>query len=183
MHAPTSLTSVRNRAICRAAAREALVRLFLLGLGLSGTVVHGPHARGDAESGLSVGGLMFGDAYHIPAHHLPSGDGAGGAVLRRAYLTVDGEHEAGWFGRFRLEANQSGEFERYDFEVDVKDLYLGYAFNDQQLIAGLQPTPTFDVIEAAWGKRYLMRTPTDLQGLPSRDAGIALKGRINAGLG
>lgn len=138
-----------------------------------------------AESGesggisFSVGGLLFGDAYHLPSHHLPSGDGASGAVLRRGYLTMDGSQGPSWFGRLRFEANQSGEFETYDFEADVKDLYLGYRFADHQIIAGLQPTLTFDFVESSWGKRYLMRTPTDLQGLPSRDAGIALKGRLS----
>ena len=132
-----------------------------------------------AGASFSVGGLLFGDAYHLPSHHLPSGDGASGAVLRRGYLTMDGSHGPSWFGRLRFEANQSGEFEAYEFEADVKDLYLGYRFADHQIIAGLQPTPTFDFVESSWGKRYLMRTPTDLQGLPSRDAGIALKGRLS----
>ena len=132
-----------------------------------------------SEAAFSVGGLMFGDAYHLPSHHLPTGDGASGAVLRRGYLTMDGTYGSSWFGRLRFEANQSGEFETYDFEADVKDLYLGYRFADHQVIAGLQPTPTFDFVESSWGKRYLMRTPTDLQGLPSRDVGVALKGRLN----
>jgi hypothetical protein len=43
---------------------------------------------------------------------------------------------------------------------------------------GLSPTPTFDLIESVWGLRYLARTPMDLQGLPSRDVGVALRGPV-----
>ncbi len=130
------------------------------------------------DPSISLGGLVFGDAYHLPSHHLSSGDGATGVVMRRAYLTLDSE--AGpWFGRGRIEVNQSGEFETYDFEADAKDLYVGYRLGSHTITAGLQPTLSFDVIEAAWGRRYLMRTPTDLQGIPSRDTGFSVKGRIN----
>jgi len=140
-------------------------------------------ARADDSSWtFSAGGLLFGDLYHLPSHHLPEGDGATGAVLRRGYLTFDAESDNGWFGRLRFEANQSGEFETYDFEVDFKDYYLGYKFADHEVAVGLQPTPTFDIIESVWSLRYLMRTPADLQGVPSRDTGISLKGRLNNAL-
>ena len=43
---------------------------------------------------------------------------------------------------------------------------------------GLSPTLTFDLIESIWEARYLMRTPMDLQGVASRDTGIALRGPI-----
>ena len=139
-------------------------------------------AENSEHSGVSVGGLLFGDLYHVTSHHLPEGDGALGAVLRRGYLTLDGESASNWFGRLRLEANQSGEFETYDFEVDFKDAYLGYKTDRYEVIAGLQPTLTFDVIEREWGKRYLMRTPVDLQGVPSRDTGFSLRGQITDSL-
>ncbi|MEL7448987.1 MAG: hypothetical protein AAFN78_07240 [Pseudomonadota bacterium] len=126
-----------------------------------------------------MGGLLFGDLYHIPNHHLPEGDGATGAVLRRGYLTFNARSENRWFGRIRFEANQSGEFETYDYEVDFKDAYVGYKGERHELMIGLQPAFTFDVIESVWSLRYLMRTPADLQGSPSRDTGISLKGKIN----
>ena len=44
---------------------------------------------------------------------------------------------------------------------------------------GLQPTPTFDLIESIWDARYLMRTPMDLQGVPSRDTGVSLEGPLS----
>ena len=129
---------------------------------------------------FDVKGLLFGDAYYIPSHHLDSGDGAAGLVLRRGYLTFDTDLGERTFGRLRFEVNQSGEFEEYDFEIDFKDLYLGWKLKGHTLIAGLSPTLTFDVIEDQWGLRYLMRTPMDLQGAPSRDTGVSLKGPINA---
>ena len=75
-----------------------------------------------------AGGLFFGDFYHVPSHHSPEGDGATGAVLRRAYLTFDADFSDQWFGRLRFEVNQSGAFETYDFDAQTKDLYLGRTF-------------------------------------------------------
>lgn len=131
---------------------------------------------------FSAGGLLFGDVYHVPNHHLPEGDGATGAVLRRGYLTFNAKYGSNWFGRLRFEANQSGEFETYDYEVDFKDLHVGYRFENHEIAIGLQPTLTFDVIESVWSLRYLMRTPADLQGAPSRDTGITAKGRLTDSL-
>jgi len=139
-----------------------------------------PAARGDLpERILDVGGLLFGDAYYLPSNHLESGDGAAGLVLRRGYLTFDLDFSAKTFGRVRIEVNQSGEFETYDFEADFKDFYLGWKLGEHTLIAGLAPTPTFDLIESQWGMRYLMRTPVDLQGGASRDTGVFAKGPLN----
>ena len=133
----------------------------------------------EESSSWSLAGLAFGDLYYLPSHHTEEGDGATGGVLRRGYLTLNWRPESPWFGRARLELNQSGEFETYDFELDFKDLHVGYKFENHQLTVGLQPTLTFDEIESLWGLRHLMRTPADLQGFPSRDIGVSLKGRIN----
>lgn len=130
---------------------------------------------------LETGGLLFGDVYHNPSHHLPEGDGATGLVLRRGYLTFDADWTDNWFGRMRFELNQDGEFESYDFEVDFKDLYVGYRFGEHVSTFGLHPTLTFDVVEKHWGKRHLMRTPMDLQGEPSRDSGVSVKGPLGSG--
>jgi hypothetical protein len=129
---------------------------------------------------FEMGGLLFGDAYHVPSHHTAAGDGATGLVLRRAYLTFDAQAGEHWFGRLRLENNQSGAFETYTYETDIKDLHVGRRLGRHTLIMGLSPTMTFDLIENAWGKRYLARTPMDLQGVPSRDTGISLRGPLNA---
>lgn len=137
-------------------------------------------AQDTTERAWSLGGLAFGDLYHVPSHHLPEGDGATGAVLRRGYLTFDIDFTTNWFARARLELNQDGEFESYDFELDFKDLYTGWNLGRHKLIAGLTGTPTFDLIESIWGARYLARTPMDMQGVASRDTGVYVKGPLNA---
>ena len=129
--------------------------------------------------GISIKGLAFGDFYGVAAHHSKDGAGSAGAVFRRGYLTTDIAANDRWFGRVRFEANQAGEFEAYSFTVKFKDLYLGLNVGRQRILFGLSPTPTFDLIESIWGARYLMRTPLDLQGVASRDTGIAASGPLN----
>jgi hypothetical protein len=127
---------------------------------------------------FEIGGLLFGDVYHVASHHTAAGDGATGLVLRRGYLTANVELGELWHGRARIEVNQDGEFETYSFDTRLKDLYLARTFERHELVLGLSPTLTYDLIESTWGARYLMRTPMDLQGVPSRDTGITLKGRL-----
>ena len=132
-------------------------------------------------SSFEIGGLLFGDLYTIPSHHTAVGDGASGFVLRRGYLTANFTLGDTWYGRARIEINQDGEFETYSFDTRLKDLYLARKFERQELVLSLSPTLTYDLIESTWGARYLMRTPLDLQGVPSRDTGITLKGSLAHG--
>jgi hypothetical protein len=65
--------------------------------------------------------------------------------------------------------------------VFVKDAYLKWknVFSGSDLIFGIQPTPAYDVSEAAWGYRSLEKTIMDLRGIvSSRDMGISLKGKV-----
>lgn len=156
--------------------RNYRIPFLCLLLALSGALA----AEEVSYPSFDFGGLVFGDAYYVPSHHLEEGDGAAGLVMRRAYLTLDVDFSDHWFGRVRGEFNQDGRFETYEFSSQFKDLYLGVNMGRQQLIAGLTSTPTFDLIEATWGARYLMRTPMDLQGMASRDTGLSLKGPLNA---
>ena len=137
-------------------------------------------ADNGGEPSLDIGWLLFGDFYHVPSHHNESGDGATGLVLRRGYLTFDADLGKKTFGRVRFELNQSGKFETYTYSADFKDLYLGWNLGKHKLIAGLTSTVTYDLIESMWGYRSLVRTPLDLQGIPSRDTGVSLKGPLNA---
>ena len=139
-----------------------------------------PVAAAGAEPDWRVGGLLFGDLYHVPSFHDEAEEGATGVVVRRAYLTFDADFNDNWFGRLRFEANQDGEFESYEFDADFKDLYLGWKLGRHKLLAGLSSPPTFDLIESEWGMRYLVRTPLDLQGVPSRETGLALSGPLDA---
>jgi hypothetical protein len=135
-------------------------------------------AAADGHPAFRAGGLVFGDLYHVPSHHSEAGEGATGLVLRRGYLTLNADFSEKWFGRLRFEINQSGDFESYDFDAQTKDLYLGRKLGDHKVLLGLSSTPTFDVIESVWGLRYLARTPMDLQGVASRDTGLAVQGPL-----
>jgi len=64
--------------------------------------------------------------------------------------------------------------------VDFKDLYGARNFGRHRVLFGLSPSPTFDLIESFWGYRYLARTAMDLQGIASRDTGVAANGPLNA---
>jgi len=128
-------------------------------------------------------GLIFGDLYYVQNHHLPEANNIGGAVMRRAYFTFDTKFASNWYTRLRFEANQSGEYQNYNSEVDLKDFFIGYKTEKIKIVAGLSPTKTFDVIEKFWGLRYLARTPMDMQGSPSREWGLAVDGVISSKLG
>jgi hypothetical protein len=78
----------------------------------------------------------------------------------------------------RFELNQDGEFDVFEFEVDFKDLYLQTAIGEHKVLFGLSSTPTFNLIESFWGYRHVERTPMDVQGIASRDTGIAANGPI-----
>lgn len=129
---------------------------------------------------FKVGGLLFGDAYYVSSHHTDEGDGAAGFVLRRGYLTLNSTFSENWSGRLRYEVNQSGRFEHYDFDGQIKDLYVGRKAGRHRFVVGLSPTLTYDLIESIWGLRYLARTPMDLQGVASRDTGVTASGPLNA---
>jgi len=154
--------------------RLRLINLALISLCCIGTVR--AHAGGPV---FKVGGLAFGDAYHVASHHTEEGGGAAGLVLRRAYLTFNANVSDDWFGRLRFEGNQSGKFEDYDLDGQIKDLYAGRKFGKHRVVLGLSPTPTYDLIESTWGLRYLEKTPLDLQGVASRDTGISASGPVN----
>ena len=110
-----------------------------------------------AAPAIEFGGLLFGDIYHIASHHSAEGDGAAGLVLRRGYLTANAGLGKHWRGRARVEVNQDGEFETYTFDTRLKDLYLARKLDRQELVLGLSPTLTYDLIETTWSARYLMR--------------------------
>lgn len=123
--------------------------------------------------------LAFGDIYWVASHHGEENENVAGAWLRRAYVTWDFDFSKRLSARWRYELNQGGDFEEYSFELGVKDFWLAWKLDGgHKLMVGLQPTLTFDVIEAFWGLRYLERTPLDDQGIASRDTGLSIKGPL-----
>ena len=83
----------------------------------------------------------------------------------------------------RLEAYHEGAFENYEMTHRVLDLGVTKKLGDHQLSGGLIPTITYDVMEAFWGKRYLVRTAPDIQGIAARDVGLKLSGPLSVAEG
>ena len=145
-------------------------------------------------------GYMFGDYYYNVARDphagssniaSPAGTTAYQAFqLRRIYFTYDNDISEQFTTRFRLEADQgaatstaaqSDALTGGKIGVFVKDAYLKWKniFSGSDMLFGVQPTPAYDVSEAAWGYRSLEKTIMDLRGtVDSRDMGLSLKGKI-----
>jgi len=101
--------------------------------------------------------------------------------LRRIYFTYDYDLAEQFTTRFRLEIDQAANASNGKIGSFVKDAYLKWKniFAGSDLIVGIQPTPSYDVSEAAWGYRSLEKTIMDLRGIvPSRDQGVSLKGKL-----
>ncbi len=102
--------------------------------------------------------------------------------FRRIYLTYDNVISQRFSGRFRLEADESALSSDGKNSVFVKDAYIRWKeiFEGQDLIAGIQPTPAFQVSEEWWGYRSLEKTILDLRGIvSSRDFGLSMKGKFD----
>ncbi|MBI4428914.1 MAG: hypothetical protein HY562_07330 [Ignavibacteriales bacterium] len=139
-----------------------------------------------------IGGIMFGDYYYNVARNAslpgtsasvsaaPGGTAMQAFQFRRIYFTYDNDISEKFTSRFRLEADQavlaSGKITTF-----VKDAFLRWKtiFGSSDLFFGIQPTPAFEVSEAAWGYRSLEKTIMDLRGIVnSRDFGASLKGKL-----
>ena len=137
-------------------------------------------------------GYMFGDYYYnvlrdgnfgnLSNVASPSGTTAFQAFqFRRIYFTYDSDISEKFTTRFRIEADQSANTSNGKIGVFVKDAYLKWKniFSGSDLIFGIQPPPTYEISEAAWGYRSLEKTIMDLRGIVSpRDQGISLKGKL-----
>lgn len=153
--------------------------IFILIIGCFGTVQN-LFSQEKKQSSYQLNGLLFGDVYYVQKHHLEDTSQQIGAVMRRVYLTFNATFNKHWFGRFRLEFNQSGELHSYSFEAEIKDFFIGYKAGKHKILVGRSPSRAFDLIENVWGLRYLTRTPLDLQGVSSRDVGISANGPLNS---
>ncbi len=148
---------------------------------------------------LSAGkfsGYMFGDYYYNFAKDgnysaltnsaansaSPGGTAYQAFQIRRVYFTYDNEISEKFTTRFRVEMDPSASlFASNKIGVYVKDAYLTWKniFSGSNMTFGIQPSPTFDASETAWGYRSLEKTIMDLRGIaPSRDFGVALKGKL-----
>lgn len=135
---------------------------------------------GDAVNG-KFSGYMFGDYYWVAANHRSSIQDMNGFWIRRIYFTYDRALKNGFSTRLRFEMSQPGDFTSSAKAAPfVKDAYLKYKTGNTQILMGISPTPTWDLIEHTWGYRSVEKTPLDLQKFgSSRDFGVAIKGRLD----
>jgi hypothetical protein len=140
-------------------------------------------------------GYMFGDYFYNIARDTsfqgtkPPGNAAVGGQkdlqafqFRRIYFTYDNDISEQFTTRFRLEADQSALTGNGKITTYVKDAYLTWKniFSGSNLTFGIQPTPAYDISEAAWGYRSLEKTIMDLRGIiPSRHLGLSLRGKLD----
>lgn len=141
-------------------------------------------------------GYMFGDVFFNAARDdnfsslkntaIPGDKEARGFQFRRIYLTYDNDISSRFSARLRFEADQVELTSKKDKSsktaIFVKDASLKWKniFEGSDLILGIQPPPSFEISEAAWGYRSLEKTIMDLRGIASsRDFGLALKGRFD----
>ena len=132
---------------------------------------------------FNVSGYVFGDAYAVFANHDPEVEDQNGFWIRRGYLTFDAGVANEWTARLRFEFNSPGDFET-DSKLDpfVKDAYLAWKHDGQELNLGLASSPTFEFVEGFWGHRPIEKTPIDLYRMgSSRDTGVAYKGAAHEG--
>lgn len=137
---------------------------------------------GDNVGRTRISGLAFGDAYWMAGNHDADFEGRNGFWLRRAYLTFDRDLSEELALRLRFETNSAGDFTSANkLEPFVKDLYVRWTREREQVYLGISSTPTWNVIEKIWGYRSVEKTPLDLFKMgSSRDFGVAVKGRFDA---
>lgn len=123
---------------------------------------------------------FFGDYYWFVKHHNTDIEGNNGFWVRRVYLTYDHQISESLSGRIRLEMQSAGDFTTNSaLTAEVKDAWLRYEFGQHEIMAGIAPTPTFELVEEVWDYRAIAKTPLDLQDVgSSRGLGISIRGKI-----
>lgn len=130
-----------------------------------------------------LSGLVFGDYYWMASNHNNDIEGQNGFWIRRIYLTYDREISDSFSSRVRLEMSSAGDFTTSaKMTPVVKDAYLKWKNDTQQVLVGISSTPTFGLTEDIWKYRSVEKTPLDLQNFgSSRDFGIAARGQLTKG--
>ncbi len=105
-----------------------------------------------------------------------------GFQFRRIYFTYDHTISPSFDARVRFEADQK-ELTTPSAKITtfMKEAFLKWkgVFEGSDFIAGLSPTPTWDIAEVAWGYRSLEKTIMDLRGIaPRTDLGVDLRGKL-----
>ncbi len=106
-----------------------------------------------------------------------------GFNIRRAYLTYDNDISCCFTSRFRLELYDRENLTDNRLGVFIKDAYVKWKgfIEGHDLTIGIQPSPSFEISEKAWGYRSIEKTIMDMRGIAgSRDFGITLSGKFDA---
>jgi hypothetical protein len=150
------------------------MKKFILILGLTSIFLSHLHS----QSLTKISGLAYFDYFYNIKNKTISDRDLQGFQFRRIFLTFDFDVTNKLSTRFRLEQeSQKNQNKQFLF---LKDMYFQYKFDEVQLLAGLMPTPGFDVEERYWGYRSVEKVQSDLRGLISiRDIGMALKGNLS----
>jgi len=131
-------------------------------------------------------GVIFGDYFYNAKQNNGANKDLNGFQFRRIDITTDYNIDETFSSRFRLETDQTTNSNTPGGKlgVMVKDAWLkwGNIFSGSDLIIGLSPTPILDVVDRAWGHRYLEKSILDFNGIvSSRDIGVDLKGKFDDG--
>ena len=128
-----------------------------------------------------LSGLAYVDIYAMAANHDATIEGANGIWARRVYLTFDNSLSEQLAFRLRFEMNSPGDFTSSSkLEPFVKDLYVRWRGERQDVYLGISGTPILGLVELLWGYRSVVETPLDLQKFgSSRDFGVAIKGSFD----
>lgn len=130
-----------------------------------------------AAATAQLTGQMYVDFYSAPRHHDKSVEGKAGFWVRRLYVTYTHEMKDGLTGRIRFEAKDPGDFSTVQaMQPFLKDAWIRWKKDGQQVMIGLIPTPAFEEAEERLGYRPIERTPLDLYRFAnSRDKGISFR--------
>ncbi len=122
-------------------------------------------------------GQFFGDFFWNAAHHDSGIARANGVRFRRMYFTYDYTLSTAFSMRFRIDAKNSGTYEKTLLEPYIRDAYLQWRAHRVMVRLGLSPSPTCAFINRAWGYRCIEKTIVSLQKLgSSRDLGLSVEG-------
>lgn len=163
-------------------AMAALCTTALMGQDKAPAGKFGGYMMGDYYYNLQRDAGFAGLANNASSSAAPGATAMQSFIMRRVYLSYDNDISEQFTTRFRLEADQGTDvLASGKISVFVKDAYLRWKniFAGSDLIFGIQPPPTYDVSEGAWGYRSLEKTIMDLRGIyGSRDVGVSLKGKL-----
>ncbi len=155
--------------------RIAILCLLFLSISISRSF-----AQVNVGESSKLSGLVYSDYYWMASSHDESLEGSNGFWIRRIYFTYDHKVNESFSSRLRLEMNGEGDFTTSARMTPVvKDAWLKWENERHQILAGISPTPTFELVRDTWGYRAVEETPLNLQNFgSSRDFGIAAKGTI-----